>query len=64
MVTTRSLAFLACLLTFPAFAEQQPENLALGQEIMECVGGKVQLRVRIAQLEAEIAKLKSQEAPK
>jgi uncharacterized small protein (DUF1192 family) len=35
---------------------------ALSQEIMECVGGKVQLRARINQLEAEIAKAKAEAA--
>ena len=47
------------LLVTPAVAQQpNPENTALGQEIMECVVGKVQLRTRIAQLEAELAKTK------
>lgn len=39
-----------------------PAQTALGQEVMECVGGKVQLRARVNQLEAEIAQLKASAA--
>jgi uncharacterized small protein (DUF1192 family) len=53
------IAFLAAT---PALAQQAPDATAMGNELMECVGGKVQLRTKIAQLEAEIAKLKADAA--
>lgn len=54
--------FLAAALLAPLAAQAQqppPETAALGQEVMECVGGKIQLRTKIVQLEAELAKAKA-----
>lgn len=48
----------ALLIATPAFA-QQPTAADVGTELLECVSGKVQLRAKIAQLEAEIARLKA-----
>lgn len=57
----KRLALILCLLAMPAFAQQRdPTEVALGAEVMECVGSKVQLRTQIARLEAEITKLKAQ----
>lgn len=55
-----NLAFLAALLiAAPALAQQPPpQEQALGQEILACVGEKVQLRGRVVVLEVELAKLK------
>ena len=53
---------LALLCPFGAYAQQPPatpEQTALGQEIMECIGNKVQLRTQLARLEAELAKLRA-----
>jgi hypothetical protein len=58
----KRLVLSLCLISFPALA-QQPDVAAVGAELMECVGGKVQMRTRIAQLEAEIAKLKAPPPP-
>lgn len=57
----KRIALIAALIATPALAQQQPahQEQALGQEVMECVGGKVQLRARVAQLEAELAKMKA-----
>lgn len=41
----------------PAFAQQpDPFQAALGQEVMECVGAKIQLKTKLNQIEAELAK--------
>jgi hypothetical protein len=57
------LTLVACLLAPAALAQAPPpDTAALGAEIMDCVGGKVQLRGRINQLEAELAKLKADAA--
>lgn len=49
-----------CLIAASASAQQAgPSPQALGQEVMECIGGRAMLRDRITQLEAEIAKLKA-----
>lgn len=56
----KRLILALCLASPSALAQQpapDPAQTALSQEIMECVGGKVQLRARINQLEAELAKL-------
>jgi hypothetical protein len=63
------LVIFALFAASPALAQQAPDATAMGNELMECVGGKVQLRTKINQLEAEIAKLKADaakppEAPK
>ena len=34
-----------------------PREAALGAELMECVSSKIALRLRIAELEAEVARL-------
>ena len=62
----KRLALIAALISSPALAQQptsppignDPAQAALGQEVMECVGGRVQLRARIIALEAELAKTK------
>jgi hypothetical protein len=58
LIDVKWLAVLASLLATPAVAQQANDPVALGNELLECVGGKVQLRSRIAQLEAEVARLK------
>lgn len=56
----KTLILILCLLATSSMAQvPPPEQAAMGAEIMECVGGKVQLRTRINQLEAELAKLKT-----
>jgi hypothetical protein len=63
----KRLILAAALFASPAFAQQsnptptgaEPAQAALGQEVMECMGGKVQLRARLLQLEAELAKAKA-----
>jgi hypothetical protein len=58
----RLFLILALFVATPAFAQQAPDATAMGNELMECVGGKVQLRTKINQLEAEIVKLKADAA--
>ena len=56
------LALIASLLlAAPVLAQQAPtpQEQALGQEVMECIAGRVTLRARIVQLEAELAKAKA-----
>lgn len=51
------LVFWPCM----SFA-QQGDSAALGQEIMFCVGEKVNLRARVISLEAELNKLRNEMA--
>lgn len=44
----------------PASVGPDPNQVSLGDEIMECVGGKVQLRSRLRQVETELAKLRAE----
>ena len=63
------LTVIVCFVAMPALAQQPPgpppgdyAQAALAAEVMECIGGRVQLRQRVAQLEAELAKLKSDQS--
>lgn len=51
-------SLLAISIAAPALA-QQPDTAALGQEVMECIGAKIQLRTKINQLEVDLAKAKA-----
>lgn len=50
---------LALLAASPALAQQAPNPAAIGNVLISCVGREVQAADRIAQLEAELAKLKA-----
>lgn len=57
-------SMLLCSLSMASSLAQQqpvpsPENAALSQEVLECMGAKIQLRVKISQLEAELTALKA-----
>lgn len=66
-INMKQLFLATTLFTSPALAQQSaptpigtdPAQAALGQEIMECVGAKIQLRTKINLIEAELAKAKA-----
>lgn len=56
----KRLILLAALIPIAAHAQQPPSNpneQALGLEVMECVGGKVSLRTQLAALQTRVAEL-------
>lgn len=54
------LIIIGFLVSVPAWAEENLPAAAYGQEIMECTGGKVQLRAQIIALQAEIERMKAE----